>query len=223
MINLLTKIGVLFALLLTITTTSFSADPVQQTPQDINIDSRFLLEGKKLIDPRTIQKIDEIGNELFSKTGVSVYIHTQDFYPVNKFENMKAKMEYIRELEQGIVKKLDTPFVLLTMAVKNKHVNIISSKGLESIIDRDDILDNYIVPLLASRDKNTPYAKVSASVLNGYAEISDTIAESKGFKLESSIGSGNTDFTSVWKVFMYFIVISGLLAYTYAVLRAKKA
>lgn len=218
----LTKIGVLFALLLTITTTSFSANSTQ-TPQNINIDSRFLLEGKKLIDPRSIQKIDEIGNELFSKTGVSVYLHALDFYPVNKFQDVEAKVAYIKELEQGIVEKLDSPFVLLSMAVKNRHVNIISSRGLESIVDRDDILDNYVVPLLASKDKNTPYAKVSAAVLNGYAEISDSIAESKGFKLESSIGSGNTDFTSVWKVFMYFIVISGLLAYTYAVLRAKKA
>jgi hypothetical protein len=221
MISLLTKIGVLFALLLTITTTSFSADSTQ-TPQNINIDSRFLLEGKKLIDPRSIKKIDEIGNELFSKTGVSVYIHALDFYPVNKFKDMKAKMRYIKELEKGIVEKLDTPFVLFSMAVKNRHVNIIYSKELNSIIDKDDILDNYVVPLLASKDKNTPYAKVSAAVLNGYAEIADTIAESKGLKLESSIGSGNTDFTSVWKVFMYFIVVIGLLLYTYAVLRAKK-
>jgi len=216
------KIGVLFALLLIITTTSFSNNSTQ-SPQNINIDSRFLLEGKKLIDPRSIKKIDEIGNELFTKTGISVYIHALDFYPVNKFKDIKAKVAYIKELEKEVVSGLEEPFVLLSMAVKNRHVNIISSKGLESIVDKDDVLDNYVVPLLASKDKNTPYAKVSAAVLNGYAEISDSIAESKGFKLKSSIGSGNTDFTSVWKVFMYFIVISGLLLYTYAVLRAKKA
>jgi hypothetical protein len=217
-----TKIGVLFALLLTLTTLSFSANN-STTPKTINIDSRFLLEGKKLIDPRTIKKIDEIGNELFSKVGINIYIHALDFYPINKFKDMDAQIAYTKELEHKIIENLDTPFVLLTIAVKNRHVNIISSKDLESIVDKDDILDNYIIPLLASKDKNTPYAKVSAAVLNGYAEISDSIAESKGFELKSSIGSGNTDFTSVWKVFMYFIVISGLLLYTYAVLRAKKA
>ncbi|SFV55394.1 Arginine/ornithine antiporter ArcD [hydrothermal vent metagenome] len=212
----------LFALLITLTTSIFSDNNISsKVPQNINIDSRFLLEGKKLIDPRSIKKIDEIGNELFNKTGVNVLVYAQDFYPKN-FDNKGEEIAYTKKLEQGLVQEQKNSFVLFTMAVKNRHVNIIASKDIESSIDKDDILDNFVIPLLASKDKNTPYAKVSAAVLNGYAEIADSIAEDRGLKLESSIGSGNTNFTSIWRVFMYFIVISGLLVYTYAVLRAKK-
>ncbi|MCH9740578.1 MAG: hypothetical protein K0U38_07030 [Epsilonproteobacteria bacterium] len=219
--TLFKNIGVLFALLITLTTFSFSDN--NATPQLINnIDSRFLIEGKKLIDPRSVQKIDEIGNELFSKTGVNIYVYAKDFYPINEFESIKAKHTYIKGLEDDIVAKLDSPYVLLSMAVKEKHVNLLSSSDVSPMVDKDDILDNFIIPLLASKDKNTPYSKVSAAILNGYAEVADRVAEVKGLKLESSIGSGNTNFTSVWKVFMYFIVITGLLAYTYAVLRARK-
>ncbi len=218
----ITKIGVLLALLFGIITPSFSAENTT-IPEDINIDSRFLLDGKKMIDPRTIKKIDEIGSELFTKTGVSVFVHALPFYPINEFENMDKKMAYIKRFEENITKSLDTPFVLLTMAIRDKHVNIISSQKLKSMVDKNDVLDNFVVPLLASKDKNTPYAKVSASVLNGYAEIADSIAEAKDIKLESSIGSGNSDFTSIWKVFIYTVVVIGLLLYTYAVLRAKKA
>ena len=220
--NLLTKIGVLFALLLTITTASFSDNNISQVPQIKNIDSRFLLEGKKLIDPRTVEKIEEIGNELFSKTGVNLLIHLQDSYSIAKFKDIEAKRAYIKEFEQDIVDKLDAPFILFTMAVKNKHVNIITSDELKSIVDRDDVLNNFVVPILVSKDKNTNYAKVSVAIFNGYAEISDSVAEAKGIELKSSVGSGNTDFTSIWRWIMYFIVISGLSVYTYAYIRQKR-
>lgn len=220
--TILTKTGVLFALLLILTTASFSDNNSTQVPQIKNIDSRFLLEGKKLIDPRTVEKIDEIGNELFSKTGVNIFVHLQDTYPIDEFKDIEAKMAYIKELEQGIVDKLNAPFVLFTMAVKNKHVNIISSDELNSIVDRDDVLNSFVVPILVSKDKNTNYAKVSVAIFNGYAEISDSIAEAKGIKLDSSVGSGNTNFTSVWRWIMYFIVVSGLLVYAYAYIRQRK-
>ena len=46
-------------------------------------------------------------------------------------------------------------------------------------LNKNDILDGYVVPLLASKDKNTLFAKVSAATLNGYAAIADILAESK--------------------------------------------
>jgi hypothetical protein len=59
-------------------------------------------------------------------------------------------------------------------------------------------------------------------LLNGYAQIGDEIAASQNIKLESSIGSGGKTFGTIWKVFMYFIVVTGLVAYTIAVLKSKK-
>ena len=219
--SFLKNIGVLFALLLTMSA-YLSAETNQSVPQKINIDSKFILEGKKSIDPRAIEKIDKMGSELFVKTGVNVYIYAVERY-ANKFHNdTSSKIAFIKSFESNITKALKDPFVLLTVSVEDTHINILYSSELEGALNRDDILDDNIIPVLASKDKNSIYAKMSAALLNGYAAITDSIAESKGLKLESSIGNAGRTFSAIWKVFMYFIVITGLLVYTYAILRARK-
>lgn len=214
-------IGVLFALLLTLTALT-TADTNISVPKKINIDSRFILEGKKNIDPRAIEKIDTMGRELFVKTGISVYIYAVERYANKLHDNTKSKMAFIKSFENNITKDLKDPYVLLTVSVEDTHINIKSSEALVLSYDRDNILDNNIIPVLASKDKNSIYAKMSAALLNGYAAITDSIAESKGLELESSIGSGGTTFSAIWRVFMYFVVVTGLLAYTYAVLKSRK-
>lgn len=219
--TLFKHIGVLWALLFTLTV-SITADTNTSVPKKINIDSKFILEGKKNIDPRAIEKIDTMGSELFVKTGVSVYIYATDRYANKYHDDTKSKMEFIKSFEENITKGLKKPFVLLSVSVEDTHINIRYSDELNDAIDRDNILDNNIIPVLASKDKNSVYAKMSAALLNGYAAITDSIAESKGLTLESSIGSGGTTFSAIWRVFMYFIIVTGLLAYTYAVLKSRK-
>ena len=219
--SFLKKTGVLFALLLTLTA-YITAETNQSIPQTINIDSKFILEGKKSIDPRAIKKIDTMGSELFVKTGVNVYIYAVERYG-NKFHNdTPSKIAFIKSFESNITKALKDPFVLLSVSVEDRHINILYSSELEGTLDRDAILDDNIIPLFASKDKNSLYAKMSAGLFNGYAAITDSIAESKGLTLESSIGSGGTTFSAIWKVFMYFMVIGGLLVYTYAILKSRK-
>jgi len=219
--NLYIKIGVLFALLLT-STAFLTADTNISVPTKININSRFILEGKKNIDPRAIEKIDTMGNELFVKTGVNVYIYAVERYGNKMHKDTKSKIEFIKSFENNITKALKNPFVLLTVSVDDQQVNIISSDELKSAIDRDYILDRNIIPLLISKDKNSVYAKVSAAVLNGYASITDSIAESKEVKLESSIGSEGTTFSSIWRIFMYTIISIGLLVYIYSMFSSRR-
>ena len=76
--------------------------------------------------------------------------------------------------------------------------------------------------MLASKDKNTLFAKVSAASLNGYAAIADIIAEAQNIKLESSIGNSGKVSSTIWRVVMYTLIVLGLLAYTYAILKKRK-
>lgn len=182
----------------------------------------YILNHDDLIDPRAIEKINQIGNEVKQKLGVNIYIYAKQELGIDESLDTKEKLAYIKNFERQIVPALNKPYVLLTMSVEETHVNLLYSKNLEKILDKDDILDGYVVPLLASKDKNTLLAKVSASMLNGYAAIADTIAEEKNVKLESSIGSQGKVSSTIWRVLMYFLIITGLLAYTYAVLKNKK-
>ena len=219
--SFLKKTGVLFVLLITLTA-YITAETNQSIPQTINIDSKFILEGKKSIDPRAIKKIDTMGSELFVKTGVNVYIYASNRYADKTFSDTKSKIEFIKSFETNILKELKKPYALLTVSLQDKHVNMLVSDELKNVVDKDTILSGYIIPLLASYDKNSIEAKMSAGLLNGYSAVVESIATSKGVTVDSVIhGSGRT-FAIVWKVIMYIIVMLGLLAYFYALWRDKR-
>ena len=128
----------------------------------------------------------------------------------------------MNDTENQILINVEKPYVLLTIAVEETHVNLLFSDDLKNQINKNEILDGYVVPLLASKDKNTLFAKVSAATLNGYAAIADTLAESKNIKLESSIGNSGKVSSTIWRVVMYTLIVLGLLAYTYAILKKRK-
>lgn len=201
------KVGVILSLLLFLYTNGFAQN--------------FLLSDD-LIDIRAKEKILQMGNEVKSKLGVNIYLDSKVDLNIDPKLPTKDRLELIKKYEDNILKNLEQPYVLLTIAMEQMHVNLYFSDSLKNIIDKDDILNGYVVPLLASKDKNTLASKVSAATLNGYAAIADTLAESQKIKLESSIGSEGKVSSTIWRVFIYFLVISGLLAYTYAVLRKRK-
>ena len=184
--------------------------------------AQFILNDDKLIDDRAKEKINQIGTETKSKLGVNIYVYTKSTLGLDENIKTKDKLEVIKNHENQLLTILEKPYVLLSVFVEETHVNLLFSDELKDVLNKDDILDGYVVPLLASKDKNTLFAKVSAATLNGYAAVADTIAESKNVKLESSIGNAGKISSTIWRVVMYTMIVVGLLAYTYAVLRKRK-
>lgn len=204
------KIGVILSLLFFLSQNLFAGN--------------FILSDDGLIDPRAKSKINEIGTEVKSKLGVSVYIYAKESLGLKNNISTKEKFEIIKKHEKEIIPALKKPYVLLSMSVEDMYVNILTSNVLNDVIDKDDILNGYVVPLLASKDKNTLLAKVSASMLNGYSAIVDSLSENKEIKIESNAEIGNQGKVSstIWRVFMYTLIVTSLILYTYAVLRKKK-
>ncbi|HKM19557.1 MAG TPA: hypothetical protein VJY14_05785 [Aliarcobacter sp.] len=201
------KVGVIFSLLLFLYTNGFAQN--------------FILKDE-LIDIRAKNKIAEIGSEVKTKTGVNIYVYATSSFNLDKSITTKDKIDYIKNYELGILKNLENPYVIITISLEDTHVNLYYSDSLEKIIDKNDILDDYVVPLLASKDKNTVASKISASVLNGYAAIADKLADSKNIELESNIGNQGRIASTIWRVFIYFVLLSALLAYIYSILRKRK-
>ena len=202
------KVGVIFSLLLFLSQNIFAQN--------------FILNDDGLIDQRAKEKIEQIGSEINSKLGVNVYVYVKSTLGLNADIKTKEKIEFIKTYENSITQKINSSYVLLTIFVEDTHVNILASEEIKSIIDKNDILNGYVVPLLASKDKNTLFSKVSASALNGYSAIADSLANSKKVTLESNIGNDGKVSSSIWKVMMYMVVLLGLVLYTYAVLKSKK-
>ena len=182
----------------------------------------LILNDDKLIDDRAKEKINQIGAETKSKLGVNIYVYTKSTLGLDENIKTKEKIDFIKNNENQLISTLEKPYVILTIAVEETHVNLLFSDDLKDVLNKDDILDGYVVPLLASKDKNTLFAKVSAATLNGYAAIADTIAEANQIKLESSIGNAGKVSSTIWRVLMYTLIVLGLLAYTYAILRKRK-
>ena len=202
------KVGVIVSLLLFLYTNSFAQN--------------YIITDDGLIDNRAKEKILQIGNEVKSKLGVNIYLYVKGTLGIEPNTPTKDKIQFIKSYEENIIKNLENPYVILTVSLEETHVNLYFSDSLKNIIDKNDILNGYVVPLLASKDKNTLPSKISAASLNGYSAIADALANSKNIVLESNIGNEGKVSSTIWRVSVYFLVISGLLAYTYAVLKKRK-
>ena len=185
--------------------------------------NKYVISDDAVIDMRTAGKILQIGTEVKQKTNANIYVYAKRDFGINEDLPMKEKLVLIKKHEKELVEKLEKPFVLLSISVEQTHVNLIASDRLKDVIDRDEILDGYVVPLLASKDKNTLLSKVSAAILNGYDEIADQIALESGIEeLETGIPDSGKTAGTIWKVFMYTLVLTGIILYTFVVLKSKR-
>lgn len=189
---------------------------------------KFILNTSGLLDQRAGEKINAMGNEVKSKLNVNIYLDIKGDNGINPELAREERLAIMKQKEADLIssiqKDLNTSksFVILTLALDQKYINILCSDDLKNVIDKNSILDGYIIPLLATQDKNTLNSKVSAATLNGYAEIADTLSKNKGITLESSIGSEGKVASTMWRVFMYTLVIIGILLYIVIILKEKK-
>ena len=187
----------------------------------------YIINHSGLIDNRAYEKINTIGNEVQNKINVEIYLEIKGNNGIDLSKPIKQRIALMNDIEKNMlndIKKITkNEFVILTIALDQKYANILfSNEKLRNIIDRDDVLDGYVIPLIAAKDKNTLKSKVSAAVLNGYAQIGDVLAGNKNMKLKSSIGSEGKVTSAIWKVFIYTLVTIGLIAYITVIMRERK-
>lgn len=182
----------------------------------------YIITHDGLIDQRAQDKINEIGLESKSKLNVNIYVDIKENNGIRTSLERKERIALMKTKENELTENLTKPYAVLTISVDQMYANILMSDDLKDAIDRDDILDGYVIPLLASKDKNTLFAKTSAACLNGFAQIADSVANSKNVKLDSSIGSEGKTAGTIWRVFMYTLVVTGIVLYTIIILREKK-
>jgi len=185
--------------------------------------NQFVLNHSGLVDPRAIVKINQIGNEVKLKLNLNLYLDVKGDNGIDLNLPMKEKIKLMKKKEKELVKNLKKPYIILTMALDQMYVNILySDEKLASIVNKDEILNDYVIPLLASKDKNSLKSKISAAVLNGYAEIADRVAKYKNIELKSSIGSSGKVAGTIWKIFMYSVVLVGIVLFTVIIMRERK-
>jgi len=191
------------------------------------------------------EQIEAYGQELYDKTGVSVYL-----VMVRDLEQNQS----IADLEKSLVTELKEPFVVLTFVELQKKVDIFARPmSLYKDFDKQQILspnasfagalvsavmfgrswDDYkellansggtILPVLAERAKGADIVKkYSVAMYNGYTDIADQIADSRDVKLSASAGNAGKIFLDLLRMLFYGMILYALIIYIRNKLRKRK-
>jgi hypothetical protein len=200
----------------------------------ISLHAEFLYKDEVVQHPKFTAEIEKIGQELYEKTGISLYL-----VMVRDLEQNRTTVDF----EKSLIGELKEPFVVLTFVELQKKVDILARpQSLYKDFDKKQILSpsatfigavvsaamfardwddfkeifgNYggtILPILAEKAKGKDVVeKYSVAMYNGYTDIADQIAASKGVKLSSSAGNGSKIFIDILRLIFYGIILYALV------------
>ena len=163
------------------------------------------------------QLINEMGDELFSKTGINGYvIATNEHFPVG-FNLVEYSKKYEERMSKPYVLFIFAPQASITEEIEMKgRVGLIpSSDDLRSLYDYNAVRDA-AVDIVSTKDKNTDEDKHNIGVIQAFSELAEGIAQSKGIELTKTIPNETRYMVWVLSVFVY---IGSLLVLWMFVLR----
>ncbi|GIT99249.1 hypothetical protein [Sulfurovum sp. TSL1] len=162
------------------------------------------------------QLINEMGDELFSKTGINGYvIATNEHFPVG-FNLVEYSKKYEAQMSKPYVLFIFAPQARITDQIETKgRVGLIpSSDDLRSLYDYDDVRDA-AVNIVASKDSNSDEDKHNIGVLQAFSELAEGIARSKGVELSKTIP--NETRYMVWGLSVLIYIGSLLVLWLFAI------
>ncbi len=192
--------------------------------------AEFLYKDEVIFNPKFNVEVERLGSELYEKTGISLKL-----LMLKELPNDMNIVSYEKEL----IKEFNEPTILLTFSEMDSQVDILASDAsLYKYFDKKQILSpvsssvqafvialmsmdfsdmtsgGTILPLLAQKaKKGEVLGKYSGSMFNGYADIAEQIADSKGIELENAIGSANQNSIMLLKVVFYGIILIAIYMY----------
>ncbi|MBZ7932426.1 hypothetical protein [Campylobacter molothri] len=169
----------------------------------------YVIFNEGVLSPKVVKEINLIGKELEEKSQIFAGVAIGDNTDFETLFNMQ--------------KELPKSYILLILSKKSHRVDIVGSKGVLNLIDKEAILSPYsgtgsILPILATQ-KGDIY---NAAILNGYADIVDRITQARGITLNSSIGNTNRDTINILRILIYGFVCFALLYYVQRRMKRKR-
>ncbi|WP_179187658.1 TPM domain-containing protein [Campylobacter lanienae] len=167
-----------------------------------------VIDNANIISEAVEIKLNLIGEELKSKTGVSLDLLTISDLNGSTLENAASSH----------ISNLKPPYIVLAILPKDfsskaGKLDIFASNDALELFDKEAVLSPFpqigsIIPLLTQNKGKDIY---NSSMLNGYADIADRVANSKNITLETSIGSQNRDTINIFRYLIYGTIILVLI------------
>jgi hypothetical protein len=173
-----------------------------------SLQAKFIVIDEVVKNKAFNEQVEPMGEELSEKTGINLYMSLIKELDVNQ-----SIIDYQKEL----IKTLKEPAILFSFVENNKQVQIYADdKSLYKTFDKDQIMDplaiwpffnGRVIPVIAAKappeveDKD----KYAVAMFNGYAEIVEQIAETKGIVLDTAIGDTNKNIYKVIISILFFV------------------
>jgi len=157
-----------------------------------------------LLNIKASKLIYEMGDELFLKTGINAYvIATNEHFPQG-YNLVAYSKKYDSNMSKPYVLFIFAPYATIIKDADTKgRVGIIpSSKEIKDLYHYDDVRDAAI-DVVAIKDSNTNEDKFNIGIVQGYSELADNIAESKGVKLKKTIPNDTGFILNILRVLVY--------------------
>jgi len=158
-----------------------------------------------LLKPEAANLIEQMGNELFSKTGMNEYVvATNENFP-ERFNLVAYSKKYEANLSKPYVMLIFAPNALITQksGQKGRVAVIPSSQNVAALYNKSDVMDATI-DVVATKDKNSKEDKFNIGIVQGFSELADQIAASKKVKLKTTIPNDTRTIIGYIKILVYF-------------------
>lgn len=177
----------------------------------------FVLQNQgEILNPKSIDFIEMLSSELSEKTGIALYVAVRE-----ELEGENAR-EARKVWKDKILKSLKAPYGVIFFVKSHKKIDIVLNPEIKGI-DSSEIITEYMVPILM-QDKGLSNPKISASILNGYAQLADEIAESKKVSLENNLivdKSGSKNLVR-YSIYVMLAIMFTIIALIYVFGKVKK-
>jgi len=157
-----------------------------------------------LLRPEASTLIEQMGDELYSKTGINEYlVATNENFP-ERFNLVEYSKKYEANVSKPYVMLIFAPNALITKesGQKGRVALIPSSENLRGLYDKNDVMDATI-DVVAAKDKNTKEDKFNIGIVQGFSELADQIAASKNVKMTTTLPNDTKTMIGYIKILVY--------------------
>ncbi|MDE6885972.1 MAG: TPM domain-containing protein [Helicobacteraceae bacterium] len=162
------------------------------------LENNFVFNDDLVFVEKSVDFVEKTSKELFTKTGVSLYVYMTDSMSGAHYNEFKNK----------IISNFKAPYVAIILVKNDKKIDIATSS--DDLIDKKKVYWEYMVPLLPSKDSEITNQVLSAVVLNGYIESVDLIADKFKVKIEHNIPKDEKGAKAVAQLILYIMLFSML-------------
>ena len=198
--------------------------------------AEYLYKDEVIFNPSFTKEVETMGKELYEKTGISLRL-----VMIKELPNKQTIVEYEKDLmkdfkeptilltfsefdskidilasDPSLYKFFDRKQVLSPVAspIQAFTMAIFYSDSFESFKETASNYGGTIIPLIAGKAKKGEVkGKYSGSMFNGYADITEQIANAKDVNLDSAVGNSNKYSILVLKIIFYGIIAIAIYMY----------